>query len=132
MRSVEFKYAFYRLRSIPLIPVGLRTGGKWMEVWAYADSGSFFTIFDDKIAEILDIKLTDGKKIFAVVGDGSYIPVYLHKVGMRIGTDEFGTKIGFSPKLNVGFNLIGMDIFDRYRVIFDNRAKKIVFESGEE
>jgi len=33
-------------------------------------------------------------------------------------------KIGFSPKLGVGFNLLGMNIFDRYRIIFDNRAKK--------
>ncbi|MDM8538572.1 hypothetical protein QUF70_17590 [Desulfobacterales bacterium HSG17] len=131
MHSLEFKYAYHRMRSIPLIPVSLRTGGKWMEVWAYVDSGSFYTIFDDKIAEILNIKLDTGQKTFVVVGNGSYIPVYLHKIGMKIGTDEFGAKIGFSPKLNVGFNLVGMNIFDRYRVIFDNKAKKIIFENNE-
>jgi len=37
-------------------------------------------------------------------------------------------RIGFSPKLGVGFNLLGMDFFDRYRVIFDNKAKKVIFE----
>jgi len=63
-----------------------------------------------------------------VVGDGSFIPIYLHTVGMRIGEDEFGMKIGFSSKLGVGFNLLGMDVFDRYRIIFDNRAKKVIFE----
>jgi len=31
----------------------------------------------------------------------------------------------------VGFNLLGMDIFDRYRVTFDNRTKKVIFESYE-
>lgn len=40
-------------------------------------------------------------------------------------------KIGFSAKLGIGFNLLGMDIFDRYRVTFDNRARKVVFESYE-
>ena len=50
-------------------------------------------------------------------------------LGMRIREDEFGMKIGFSPKLGVGFNLLGMDVFDRYRVIFDNRAKKVTFQS---
>ncbi|MDY7035583.1 MAG: hypothetical protein SV375_05390 [Thermodesulfobacteriota bacterium] len=49
---------------------------------------------------------------------------------MRIGKDDFGTKIGFSSKLGVGFNLLGMDVFDRYRVIFNNRAKKVIFEVG--
>ena len=131
MRSLEFRYALHRRRDIPLIPVSLRTGGKWKEVWAYVDSGSFYSIFDDKVAEILDINLTAGEKVLAVVGDGSFIPIYLHPVGIRIGDDEFGMKMGFSPKLGVGFNLLGMDIFDRYRVKFDNRAKKVIFESYE-
>jgi len=131
MRSIEFKYALHRRRDIPLIPVSLRTGRKWKEVWAYVDSGSFYSIFDDKVAEILDINLTEGEKVLAVVGDGSFIPIYLHKVGIKIGEDEFGMKIGFSSKLGVGFNLLGMDIFDQYRVIFDNRAKKVIFESYE-
>ena len=130
MRSIEFRYVIHRHRDVPIIPVGLRTGGKWKEVWAYVDSGSFYTIFDDKVAEILDINLTDGEKILVVVGDGSFIPIYLHKVGMRIGKDDFGNKIGFSSKLGVGFNLLGMDVFDRYRVIFNNKAKKVIFEVG--
>jgi len=37
-------------------------------------------------------------------------------------------KIGFSPKLGVGFNILGMDLFDRYKVSFDNRIKKVIFE----
>lgn len=131
MYSVAFKYALHRRRNLPLIPVGLRTGGKWRQVWAYVDSGSFYTIFDDKVAEILDITLTKGEKVLAVVGDGSFIPIYLHTVGIRIGEDEFGMKIGFSSKLGVGFNLLGMNVFDRYRVIFDNVAKKVIFERHE-
>ncbi len=132
MRSIEFQYALHRRRDVPLIPVGLRTSGKWKEVWAYVDSGSFYTIFDDKVAEILDINLTAGERVFAVVGDGSFIPIYLHRVGIKIGEDEFGMKIGFSSKLGVGFNLVGMDIFDRYRIIFDNRSKKVIFERYNE
>ena len=123
MRSLEFNYARHRQRDIPLVPISLRTHGKWSEVWAYADSGSFYTLFD--------LKLLEGEKVLAVVGDGSFIPVFLHKVGMRLGTDEFSAKIGFSAKLGVGFNLLGMDIFDRYRVTFDNRSRKIIFQSHE-
>ena len=53
------------------------------------------------------------------------------RLGMRIWEDEFEMKIGFSPKLAVGFNLLGMDVFDRYRVIFDNRAKKVTFQTHQ-
>jgi hypothetical protein len=131
MRLIEFNYALHRQRDVPIVPVGLRTSGKWKEVWAYIDSGSFYSIFDDKVAEMLEIKLTAGEKVLAVVGDGSFIPIYLHRVGIRIEDDEFDMRIGFSPKLGVGFNLLGMDIFDRYRVTFDNRTKKVIFESYE-
>jgi hypothetical protein len=31
VRSVEFNYARHRQRDIPLVPVSLRTGGKWSE-----------------------------------------------------------------------------------------------------
>ena len=38
MRSIEFNYALHRRRDIPLIPVGLRTRGKWMEVQVWVSS----------------------------------------------------------------------------------------------
>ena len=66
--------------------------------------------------------------MLAVVGDGSFIPFYLHQVMIKLGNDEFMVKIGFSPKLGVGFNILGMDLFDRYKVSFDNRIKKVIFE----
>ena len=76
----------------------------------------------------MELDLTAGERILAVVGDGSFIPIYLHTIGVRIGDDEFGMKIGFSSKLGVGFNLLGMDVFDRYKVIFNNRRRRLIFE----
>lgn len=48
MHSIEFGCALHRRRDVPLIRVSLRTRGKWKQVWAYVDSGSFYSIFDDK------------------------------------------------------------------------------------
>lgn len=59
--------------------------------------GAFYSLFDDKVAELLGIQLEQGKRLLAVVGDGSFIPFYL---------------------------------FDRYRVTFDNQAKRVSFERG--
>jgi len=128
MYSVAFDYARHRKRDLPLIPVGLRSAGSWVEVWAYVDSGAFYSIFDDKVAELLGIEIYEGKRMLAIVGDGSFIPFYLHKLQMRLGEDEFAMEVGFSSKLGVGFNLLGMDLFDRYKVIFNNKAKKVIFE----
>ena len=129
MHTLEFNYARHPRRDIPLIPIKLRTTGKWREVWVYVDSGSFYSIFDEKIAEILDIDIYEGEKLFAVVGDGSFIPIYFHKVGIKFADYEFGMKVAFSSKLGVGFNLLGMDFFDYFRVTFDNKMKKVIFES---
>ena len=57
MRSIEFNYARHRQRDIPLVPMSLRTGGKWSEVWAYVDSGSLYDCFHDNVAELLDTEL---------------------------------------------------------------------------
>jgi len=129
MSIIEFDYVYHRKRYVPLIPVSIKTReGEWIEIWAYVDSGAFYSIFDDKIAELLNIDLLKGKRMLAVVGDGSFIPFYLHQVMIKLRDDEFMMKIGFSPKLGVGFNILGMDLFDRYKVSFDNRIKKVIFE----
>lgn len=129
MYSVEFDYARHRKRDVPLIPISLRSlRNSWVEVWAYVDSGAFYSIFDDKVAELLGIEVQEGKRMLAVVGDGSFIPFYLHKVRIKLEKDEFEMKVGFSAKLGVGFNLLGMDLFDRYKVTFDNAGKKVIFE----
>jgi len=128
MYSVEFDYARHRRRDVPLVPISLRSKNSWVEVWAYVDSGAFYSIFDDKVAELLGIEAHVGKRMLAVVGDGSFIPFYLHKMQMRLEEDEFEMEVGFSAKLGVGFNLLGMDLFDRYKVTFDNALKKVIFE----
>ena len=130
MYSVEFDYARHRRRDVPLVPISLRSKNSWVEVWAYVDSGAFYSIFDDKVAELLGIEIHEGKRMLAVVGDGSFIPFYVHKMRMRLEEDDFEMELGFSAKLGVGFNLLGMDLFDRYKVTFDNGAKKVIFEKG--
>ena len=129
MSIIEFNYVYHRKRFVPLIPISLRTKeGEWVEIWAYVDSGAFYSIFDDKIAALLNLDVLRGKRMLAVVGDGSFIPFYLHKVGVKLREDEFTMKIGFSPKLGVGFNILGMDLFDEYKISFDNRIKKVIFK----
>jgi hypothetical protein len=85
------------------------------------------SIFDAGTAEVLGLELRGGRQQFAVVGDGGTIPFYLHPVAIQLGPDQFRMEIGFSDRLGVGFNLMGLAVFSRYRVTFDGRAKRVAF-----
>lgn len=130
MRTVTFPYSLYRGNIGPIIPLQARgEDGEWKTIWAYVDSGAFFSIFSNDEAALLGITdPTKGTHTHVVVGDGGKIPVYVFQVSTRIGEVELSAHIGFSPHLGVGFNLLGrQDIFSRFRVCFDDTAKEITF-----
>lgn len=100
----------------------------WYELWGYVDSGASFSIFGKADAERLGINFGKRPGSFVTVGDGSQIPVYVRRLPVRIGAIEFKAAIGFSPRLGVGFNLIGRkDIFERFDVTFRESRRRMIF-----
>lgn len=70
-----------------------------------------------------------GHRIHSMVGDGSMIPVYIHRIAVLIGPFEFPAHIGFSNRLGVGFNLLGrQDVFTRFDVTFSDSRRRIHFK----
>ena len=70
-----------------------------------------------------------GKPQMIVVGDGSFIPVYLHDLSIQIGDWEVIAPIGFSERLGVGFNILGRKgIFDQFQVCFNDHIRKVTFQ----
>lgn len=128
MYSIEFEYSIYKGLRVPLIPVGIKGKDDWHEIWAFVDSGATYSVFEAKVAEMLGIDFRRGKRLMVIVGDGSYIPVYFHKIRLKIGDIEFVTDLGFSEKLGVGFNLLGRkDVFERFKVCFSDKENLITF-----
>lgn len=123
-RSIKFAYKVHKGIACPIIPIEI--GGIRMD--AYVDSGAFYSIFSIKEADALAIDYQRGKQSSAIVGDGTLIPVFYHILTVKIGTLSFPATIGFSPRLNVGFNLLGRkDIFERFIVIFNDVKKVMAF-----
>lgn len=121
-RSIKFSYKIHKGIACPIIPVEIRR----VRIDAYVDSGAYFSIFSTQEAEALGIQYRKGKPASAIVGDGNLIPVFYHILTIKIGNISFPATIGFSPRLGVGFNLLGRkDIFEQFIVIFDD-VKKIV------
>ena len=123
-RSIKFPYKTHKGIACPIIPVEI----SGVIIDAYVDSGAFYSIFSTKEADALGVKYQRGRPASAIVGDGTLIPVFYHTITIKIGAISFPATIGFSPRLNVGFNLLGRkDIFERFIVIFDDSKKTVAF-----
>jgi predicted aspartyl protease len=101
-------------------------GGIWYDVLAYVDSGAGYSVFHADYAKALGMDLKSGKKINLVVGDGSKIEAFVHKIPVRFAGREFTAEISFSPSLGIGTNILGMrSFFDRFRICFDNKRQRV-------
>lgn len=128
MRAIRFPYSLFRGFPSPIIPVQLHGTGRWKEVWVYVDSGAFVSILAEGEARLLGLRIEDGTLTYSIVGDGSLIPVYIHRMPMRIGSIELSVRVGFSPRLGVGFNLLGrQDVFGSFDVTFSDSRKTVSF-----
>lgn len=95
---------------------------------AYVDSGASFSIFSARLVEKLDFLYKKGQLDKIIVGNGNMIPIYLHRLKIKIGEYQFFTPIGFSENLGVGFNLLGRaGIFNRFDITFSDSKRKITF-----
>lgn len=115
-------YINLRGKLLPIVPIEVND----IELYAFVDSGASFSIFHSDIAEILDIKIESGEKIFVTVGDGSLIPVYIHELKVKFAGKEFSAKIGMSKKLGIGFDITGRkDFFENFKICFDEKNKTV-------
>ena len=129
MRAVTFPYTLYKGRWAPIIPVQLYGPRGWVPIWTYVDSGASFSILATPSAERLGLRMNRGSVTNVVVGDGSLIPVYVHRLPLRIGSVEFVAHVGFSPRLGVGFDLLErQDIFRRFDVTFSDSRRRVTFK----
>lgn len=127
-RSIKFSYKIYRNIPCPIITIRVRN----FEIDAYVDSGAFYSMFSIQEAELIGIDYKHGRQGGVLVGDGNIIPAYFHILPISIGHITLNATIGFSPKLGIGFNLLGRkDIFERFVVIFDDRKRIVTFVSHD-
>lgn len=111
----------------PLVYLQIWTGHHWLYLQAYVDSGASWTIFHADVAQLLGIKLARSARRYMSLGNGSVIPIFLHRVRIRFAGAEFLIPAGFSDALKVGFNLLGRaGVFDRFIISFHDRARLLI------
>ena len=128
MPAIEFPYATYKEHTLPIVPVSIRNGDRWHEMWMFADSGATYSILNAKESKRLNLDFKSGEKMYVKVGDGGYISVYMFRLPVRIDEKEYEARIGFSEELGIGFNIMGRkDFFEKFTICFSDEKKIIQF-----
>lgn len=123
---MRFDYVDIRGKFLPIIPVEIKGKDDWVQFHVFVDTGASQSIFSANFCEILGVNLEDGEKINIMVGDGSFIPAYIHKLDVRFADKEFDAYIGFSKRLGVEFNILGRkDFFENFVSAFDDYHKTL-------
>src|SRR5947209_16609607 len=129
-KPILFRYKLAAGRLSPIVSAGIELCGCWQPLELYLDSGAAYTILRSKAAQDSGFAWTSGQKVFVQVGDGSHIPVFLHKLQMQIGAERLMATIGFSDKLGVSFHLLGrQDVFDHFKICFHEKRKVVTFQA---
>jgi len=122
---VEFPYTLHKGYLMPIIPITIQDH----KLWVYVDSGATFSMVGAAEAGDMGINWQSGRRQMVVVGDGSYIPTFIHEIPTPLGASQITVPIGFSERLGVGFNLLGRTgVFDQFEVCFNDRARKVTFQ----
>ena len=125
MPVIEFPYTLHKGYLMPIIPITIQNH----KVWVYVDSGATFSMVGAAEAGDMGINWQSGRRQMVVVGDGSYIPTFIHEIPIQLGASQITVPIGFSERLGVGFNLLGRTgVFDQFEVCFNDRARKVTFQ----
>jgi hypothetical protein len=110
---------------MPIVPIAIRGH----RLWVFVDSGATFSMLSVDEAARMGIDWRTGRHQMIVVGDGSYIPTFIHDLPVQIGGMQFTAPIGFSERLGVGFNLLGRaGVFTQFEVCFNDLARKVTFQ----
>ena len=113
-------------RYAPIVPLSLRGKARWILFDAFVDSGADYSVFHEKVAIMLGLKLLSGEKKIVTVGDGDDMTVYLHPVKVLFADFVFEAKIAFSSGLGSGFNLLGREtFFEKFQVCFNDRNRVV-------
>jgi len=115
----------------PVAEVGLIADNREIRVPMYIDSGADITLIPRLLGESLGFEVGDSKIIeLSGVGEKK-VPVVIKKVILIIGIHNLDARIAWSLMEEVPPLLGRMDVFRRFRIIFDEEKETIRFENRQ-
>jgi len=112
----------------PIVIVYLQARDKgWIGFTLYADSGADITLLPQSACKGLGYKLKDGKPSYVGRITRGRIKVYVHEINMRLEEEIFKARIAFAQTESIPPLLGRTDIFDHFRICYDNKQKETIF-----
>lgn len=117
------------LRPVAVLEFNSRDG-EWIEIRMYIDSGADVTLIPLSFGRLLGLELRkEDIKHLRGVGGGE-VPVIVAKVDIRMDDVEFPIDVAWALEEDVPPLLGRTDVFDRFRIIFNQGARTIIFEES--
>ena len=112
----------------PVVKFEVFTKIGWIPVVGYLDSGADITLLPLSFTRALGIKVEeeDVKEIRGI-GD-SVVSVVIKKVDIKIGKKVFKANVGVALIEDVPYILGRKDVFNKYKIIFEEYNKIILME----
>jgi len=92
--------------------------GEWFKVNPLADTGADITVFPRGVCDILGKRLKEGKKLELISATHTKLPLYVHKVKVRLASKEFDMDIGFTETHTFPHLLGRKHVLDHFSVKF--------------
>lgn len=112
----------------PIADISLRMRNEtWIEFHPYIDSGADVTMIPFSLGKLLGFEIDEGK-IQQIGGIRGNVPVIYTKTALRIGEIEIFAQIAWALIEDVPPLLGRADIFDSFKVTFEQSKEIIIFE----
>ena len=134
MEKQIFPYGFEllenkRVIAFPAITITLKKENSLNEFsfLVLIDSGAEFSLFTKSDAELLEIDLQKGEKIYIGGVSGDKFLAFIHPVLIKIGNKEFKIKTSFSSRNDTPRILGRNPLFSNFFIIFDHKRQNTIF-----
>lgn len=128
---LKYKNSDGSYQSLPIVPVRLACNKKHQWLLALLDSGADFSLFNNSIARLLDIEVSEGREIQVYgVMDFAQTNAYLHQVNLAIkDLGSVDTNVAFTndesyPDLPI---LGRRGFFDKFRIEFEYNKRIMLY-----
>jgi len=112
----------------PIIEFEIKTNIGWIAAMGYLDSGADITLLPLSFAKALGIKI-EHEEIKEIRGIGdTIVSVIIKEVEIKIGDVKLKVNVGIALIEEVPYLIGRKDIFNKFRIVFEEYNKRIVVE----
>lgn len=131
---ITFRYksekgAHQKIVKRPVADVWFRKGKDWLETHPYIDSGADVTLVPLSLGELLGFKV-ENEKIEEIVGIRGSVPVVYKKWEIKMDRKILPVLVAWALIEEVLPLLGRADVFDFFRITFNQKKEEIIFEEA--